>query len=50
MDRKAAQTENEKTKIVKSLNEDKSIIDIAKIIDRDHRTIKKYSSNPTSCK
>jgi len=39
-------TDLEKSKIVKSLSEGYSTLDIAKILGRDHRTIKRFVAKP----
>ena len=42
-------TENEKNKIAQELQKKKSTLEIAEMLGRDHRTIKKYATNPQSC-
>ena len=46
---RGALTENEKAKIIKELHKKQSTHEIAKMLDRDHRTIKKYATNLQSC-
>ena len=45
MGRKRDLTDSEKSKIVKSLSEGCSTLEIAKILGRDHRTIKRFVAN-----
>ena len=47
--RRGALTENEKAKIIQGLQKKQSTLEIAKMLGRDHRTIKKYATNPQSC-
>ena len=49
MGRRGALTENEKAKIIKERNKKQSTLEIAKMLGRHHRTIKKYATNPQSC-
>ena len=49
MGHRGALTENEKAKIIKELKKKQSTLEIAKMLGRDHRTIKKYATNPQSC-
>ena len=49
MGRRGALTENEKAKIIQGLQKKQSTLEIAKMLGRDHRTIKKYATNPQSC-
>lgn len=49
MGRKGALTEVEKSKIIQGLHKKHSTLAISKIIGRDHRTVKKFACNPSSC-
>jgi len=46
MGQKRDLTDLEKSKIVKSLSEGCSTLEIAKILGRDHRTIKRFVAKP----
>lgn len=49
MARKAFLSDDEMTKIVQMLKEGKTTLEISKTLARDHRTIKKFVSNPGAC-
>ncbi|XP_076056525.1 uncharacterized protein LOC143034407 isoform X2 [Oratosquilla oratoria] len=49
MGRKGALSQAEKSKIVQSIHNKISTLEIAKELDRDHRTIKKFVTNPELC-
>ncbi|KAF2356825.1 Transposase Tc1-like [Trinorchestia longiramus] len=49
MGRKGALSHGEKFKIVQKLNNNISTLEIAKELGRDHRTIKKFVTNPDRC-
>ena len=49
MGRKGALSQAEKSKIVQRLHNKISTLDIAKELHRDHRTIKRYCTNPQLC-
>ena len=49
MGSRGALTKNGKAKIIKELNKKQSTLEIEKMLCRDHRTIKKYATNPQSC-
>ena len=49
MGRKGALSQAEKSKIVQRLHNKISTLEIAKKLHRDHRTIKRYCTNPQLC-
>ena len=48
MGKKVTLSENEKAAIIKGLHGKQTTLKIAKTLNRDHRTIKNFVSNPTS--
>ena len=50
MGQKRDLTDSERSKIVKSLSEGCSTLEIAKILGRDHRTIKRFVANSQQCR
>ena len=48
MGKKVTLSENEKAAIIQGLHDKQTTLKIAKTFHRDHRTIKKIVSNPTS--
>lgn len=48
MGKKVTLRENKKTAIIKGLHNKQTTLKIAKTLNRDHRTITKFVSNPTS--
>ncbi len=49
MDSREALTNEERSKIIQGLTKKQSTLEIAKIIGRDHRTVKKFVNQPDSC-
>ena len=48
MGKKVTLSGNEKAAIIQGLHDKQTTLKIAKTLNRDHRTIKKFVSNPTS--
>ena len=49
MGRRGALSQAEKSKIIQRLPDNISTLEISKELDRDHRTIKKFVTNPKLC-
>lgn len=49
MGRRGALTETDEAKIIQGLQKKQSTLEIAKMLGRDLRTIKKCATNPQSC-
>ena len=49
MGRRGALSHAEKSKVIQRLHDNISSLEISKELDRDHRTIKKFMTNPELC-